>query len=131
VASRALLLLLALAAIGFLALGLRQADDQRRALAAVLPQRQLSPAQADRARRLLDRAGQAYPGVEPELLRGILQLDLGQPRQAARTLLDVVHREPQNIEAWAWLANAARDAHDTALLARARARILVLRPPVR
>jgi Flp pilus assembly protein TadD len=91
-----------------------------------------APSAAARARAdtLLTRVERLNPDQRPELYRAVLQAREGDRRGALRTLQAATRAEPQNLEAWALLASAAR-GYDAPLAARATARARELAPPVR
>jgi hypothetical protein len=75
----------------------------------------------------LDRASFLNPDQTVDILRAGLSLRRGRSDEARQTLLDVVRREPENLEAWTAIAiGFART--DPALADRARAAIRRLSP---
>jgi predicted Zn-dependent protease len=129
VPARIALLTVAVAALIWFAFGVRQARDERAASAIVSRLGALSPDQADRAAAALDRAGTLNPDAHVDVLRAELALHRHDVASARRILDGVVRHEPQDIEAWALLADALRRS-DPAAAAAARARVLRLAPPV-
>jgi predicted Zn-dependent protease len=115
---------------GWLGAGLYEWRNQDRAEEIIRPAERVTPAQADRADRLLRRAQRLNPDQVLEIDRGIAALEAGRAAKARRILLGVTRAEPENIEAWAWLRNAADSAGDRALFRLATRRIAELRPPV-
>jgi hypothetical protein len=129
VIARIAVVLFALAVAGWLALGFVQARAERQAEEVALPLRQLSPGELARARDLLDRAGTLNPDPQRDITRGILLIDQNRHAAAARAFLEVTRREPENIEAWSWVQNAARD-RDPRLARLVEERMRELRPPL-
>jgi predicted Zn-dependent protease len=127
---RAALGLIAAAVVAWFAVGIVQSHDEQRAEAIVSTLRLLSPAQASRARGLLDDANLLNPDfADLGIVRAQLQLGQGRRAAAQRTLASVVRREPENIAAWDLLASAApagSATHRSAL-----AHVYELAPPVR
>lgn len=121
--------LLCLAVAAWLAAGLGPVRDEAKAVALVNGPRAPSPATVDRAERLLVRASDATSSREPDLRRAELLLFADRDAAAARVALTVVRDEPDNVEGWTVLAQAAPGT-DPALAARARARLRVLSPRV-
>lgn len=128
--ARVALLLLALVACAWFALGVRQAVRTEGARAIVVHVPVPPPARLDRAAALLRDAGWLNPDAEVDLLRARLALDRRDLRGAARILAGVVRREPSNVEAWAGLALVAR-RYDARTYRRASAEVRRLAPPVR
>ena len=120
---------LAVVAVAWFALGIRQAHDTSAAAAVVTGTSRLADSQARHVRGLLDAAGQLNPDSQVDVLRG--ELDLGQgDRAAARQVLErVVAKEPDNALAWEWLARASVGDLREFYVAALRIRELV--PPVR
>ena len=127
--ARIALALVALVIAGWLAVEAigAHAETQLRAIAFAGS----APDRATRARAdtLLARAERLNPDQRPELYRAVLQSREGDRRGALRTLAAVTRAEPENLEAWALLAEAAR-GYDAGLAARAAARSRELAPPV-
>jgi predicted Zn-dependent protease len=111
---------LSVIACAWFVLGVRQAHEIGAATAIVSQQGPLRPAQVSQARSRLNAAGTLNPDLEVDVLRARLVLDLGDPPGARAILDSVVRREPQNLEAWIWLARAARGDPATFKLAIAR-----------
>jgi hypothetical protein len=107
VPTRAALVVLALAAAGWLASALPGARDEVRATA--LGQQSggtLSPPERRRAIALLDAARRGRPdSVVVPREAGLLVLD-GRPRAAVRLLRPLLRAEPENATAWTVLAVA-------------------------
>lgn len=127
--TRAVLAVACLACAAWLFSGLAPLRDQAAAIALVSGPAKPSPATVDRADALLRDAAASTPSREPDLRRAELFLFAGRNTAAARAALAVVREEPENVEGWTVVAQAAaRD--NAALAARARARLRVLSPPV-
>ena len=91
--------------------------------------RRITAAERERANAYLEDAKTLSASAEPDIYRSVLFGYRGDRLTATRILLDVVEREPENVEAWGWLEAATR-GRDEALNARARARIRVLNPAI-
>jgi predicted Zn-dependent protease len=128
--ARVALVTAAIGVAAWLGVGVYEWRNQDRAEELIRPAARATPAQADRADRLLRRAQRLNPDQGLEINRGIAALEAGRAAKARRILLGVTRAEPQNIEAWAWLRNAADAAGDRALFGLATRRIAELRPPV-
>jgi Flp pilus assembly protein TadD len=127
VAVRVGLVIVAAAAIVWLALGFRASRLEARGIdLATRPKPLVAPS----LRALID-AEANNADSRPFLLQGELFIFAGQPRRAIAPLEEVVRREPQNFEGWRLLANAAASSGDKGLAARAAARATALSPPVR
>jgi hypothetical protein len=126
--ARAGMIILALVVCAWFALGIRQTRDTARATAIVASANTPSAAQAAHARSLLRAAGTLNPDLQLDVLRGQLALLRGNNRSATRILEGVVAQEPQNAEAWVYLARAAFDVnrHEFGIAAQ---RIAQLDPP--
>jgi predicted Zn-dependent protease len=124
VLARALLLVLALAAAGWLASGYPGARDEARA---VYGSARTDPPEAI---RLLDAARARRPDstVVPRLA-GLLVLS-GRPDRAIALLRPLVRAEPDNATAWAVLAIALSRTDPVAARAAQRRRVALV-PPVR
>jgi Flp pilus assembly protein TadD len=116
------------AAVVWLALGLRASRLEARGIA--LATANPSPAVVPASLQALKDAEQNNADTQPLLLQGELFIFVGQDARAIPPLLAVVRREPENFEAWRLLSNAADAAHNPALAARAQHQTLVLSPPV-
>jgi predicted Zn-dependent protease len=123
VLQRVLLIVVAVAACGWLATGLYSARLQTRA-----EHPHPGDSVADR-RDMLDRAAFLNPSVELKLRDAQIVLEAGDPDEAARLLRDVVRREPDNRFAWAGLAQALGSS-DPAGARRALSALRRLSPPV-
>jgi hypothetical protein len=106
-AARAIVALVALAACAWFALGARQAISLRRAEAIINAQPFTTARRARTAESLLNEAATLNPDRQVSIDR--TQILLERRRQvAARRIAGAVTRdEPQNIEAWLWLAHAS------------------------
>lgn len=130
IAVRAAIVVLAVAAIAWLAIALqasRAQDELARLVAAPDP-----PAAADlaRARELRADAERGVPGERPSLLEATLLVQAEDAARAADVLRHTVAAEPENGEAWLLLSRAADATGDDALAARARERVRALAPEV-
>lgn len=125
--SRASILLVAVVACAWFALGARQAHEVARATIIIVERP--TAAQAQTATSLLESAGTLNPDLEVDVLRGRLALDRGELPTARRILEGVVRREPKNLEAWIWLARASGGAPSTFVLAVKRVASLLPKVP--
>jgi hypothetical protein len=123
-AARLVVIVLALAAAGFLTVqerGARAAD----AISHAAPTGKPTARQLRTAREEVKTAGRWNPDTDPSINFGILQAFAGDYRAAGATFAAVARKEPQNAQAWALLSvTAARYDSDLAATARARARAL-------
>jgi hypothetical protein len=131
IALRTALVLLALAAGGWLAVQERAAHAQKEldAIAFGPPAKERGAAELTRARPLLRANRRLNPDLRPDLDEAILLGRAGRDADAVAVLRRTVAAEPEYLEAWALLARAAQKV-DPALAARARDRLRVLAPPV-
>lgn len=120
---RAALIVVAVAACGWLAAGLWSARLQTRA---EHPER--GDNVADR-RDMLERAAFLNPSVELDLREAQILLEAGSADEAAALLRDVLRREPDNRYAWAGLVQALGPS-DRAGTRRALSELRRLVPPV-
>ena len=127
---RVLLVLLALLAGGWLVVQERaaRAESELEAIA-FDPGGALGPETVARAEDLLRADRRLNPDRRPDLYEAVVLGRAGRTREAIAVLRRTVAAEPENLEAWALLARAAR-TEDPALAARARARQRELAPPV-
>jgi len=125
---RALLVAAAVLVCAWFALAARQAHDTAHAQAIVAGSTQLGPAEARRAASLLDAAGFLNPDRQVDLVRAQLDLERGLPAQANAVAAVLVRAEPENVQAWLWVAAHALHVHDQT---RALDTIARLVPPVR
>jgi cytochrome c-type biogenesis protein CcmH/NrfG len=105
VAQRVLLIVVAVAACGWLAAGLYSSRLQTRA-----EHPHPGDSVADRV-DMLDRAAFLNPSVELKLREAQIVLEAGDAGRAASLLREVVRREPDNRYAWAGLAQALGPSH--------------------
>jgi predicted Zn-dependent protease len=127
-AVRVVLVLVALVAVAWLAVGLRSArlaQEGRGGAQAKLER--LSPAQVAHRQDLLRRSLAHNADADPLVRQAALLAFMGRPAAGVPLLRQVVEREPENYDAWAQLA-AATARSDPALSRRARARALELNP---
>lgn len=128
--ARAALLVIALAAIGWLALGLRSYGDEVQAEHIAGRTATLHNLAAQRrALNLLDRARRHDPDQGLALEQAGLLFKANRLRAGIRVLEHVVVDEPDNVSAWGML-QLATVRIDPALSARAGARARKLAPPV-
>ena len=99
--------LCALSVAAWFAIGTRQAHGTDGATAIVTSARTISAAQARRADALLHEAELLNPDQEVSILRGAAILEAGHELAAQRIFEAVTRAEPQNLEAWLWLARAS------------------------
>ena len=123
VLQRALMIVVAVAACGWLAAGLYASHFQDRA-----EHWQPGDSVADR-REMLDRARFLNPSTEPALREAQILLQKGDTKTATALLRDVVRREPDNRFAWAGLAQVLGPT-DPAGARRALSQLRRLVPPV-
>ena len=126
-AERTVVALVALAAAGWLGLGLHSSRLEAEGRAAAKAAARAPDARAGEARRLLTRSRRHNADASPLLLEAGLLNAIGRPRDALPLAREAVRREPENLEAWLLLERAAR-GEDPALARRARARALELNP---
>ena len=130
--ARVAVLVVATVACAWFVLGIRQAHEIARATSIVSQQGPPAPAQARTAASLLHSAGTLNPDLEVDVLRGRLALARDDLPAARRILESVVHREPQNLEAWIWLARASSGSPSAFRLAVSRIKTLLPNvPPTR
>jgi predicted Zn-dependent protease len=114
---------LALLACAFFGLGIRQSHDLD-AATAIASAAHPSAAQAAHAERLLDSAGTLNPDRTVQITRAQLVLARGQAAHARAILADVIHDEPQNLDAWILMVRASADDRSEREIAFARALVL-------
>jgi Tfp pilus assembly protein PilF len=129
IAVRAVIVLIAVAAITWLAAGVAatRAQDELRAL--VSGTERPTAAQIARADELRRAAERATPGQRAALMEATLRLKGADAAGARRVLERTVRKEPDNAEAWLLLARATED-DDPAGSERAMARVRALAPDV-
>jgi cytochrome c-type biogenesis protein CcmH/NrfG len=127
VIERVAVVVVALAAAAFLAVGYTaaRAEDDLARLNVGTPRP--GPADVARARDLAATAGRATPGERGAILEAEILRRAGEAAAATRLLQAAVEREPENAEAWLGLS---RVATDPALRRRAAQRVRELVPPV-
>jgi predicted Zn-dependent protease len=130
IAARVALVLLALAAGGWLAVQERaaRAEEELTTLAFDTEGR-LGAAEVRRIEQLLRVDRRLNPDRRPDLVEAFLLLRRGRQAEAVALLRRTVRAEPESVEAWALLARAAARV-DPRLAAAARARLRELAPPV-
>ncbi len=129
--ARVAVLVAAVAATAWFAIGIRQAIDTSRAIALINGPSHLSATEARRASSLLDSASTLNPDRTIDILRGHLAIDQGHNAAALAILEPVTRAEPQNLSAWVQLAYAAARAGDRATLERAGHEVSQLFPKQR
>lgn len=118
---RLLVLLVAVMAALWFAVGLRDAKLQSQAITLLVS----AHPQTTRALALLDDAETLNVSTTPDLLRASAYWTQGQPVRAIATLRAVVHAHPENVSAWGLLARYLTD-RDPAAAAVAKNRAAVL-----
>jgi predicted Zn-dependent protease len=128
VLARVLVAVVAVAALAWLALNLRDLnrfeDGERLALAP-----NTTRSQVDEAARLLKDSRFLNPDTRPMITEGAMLVARGDAREGRALLEKAVRREPDNVVAWAVLAAATRRL-DPGRSRQARARAVELSPPV-
>ncbi len=113
VLARGAVLVFAVLACAWFALGIRQAHDTGRASSILQgPTRSLSAAHANQAASLLHDAAFLNPDVTVKLLRAQLAADRGNKSQAESIALSAALQEPDNVQAWFALARHSPQAKD-------------------
>lgn len=105
-AARIVLIVVALVACAWFALGIRQAHDLSAAEAIAGAANAPGRVQLAHARALLDAAATLNPDSAVDITRGQLDVEVGDFTAARRILDGVVAREPENVQAWLALASA-------------------------
>jgi predicted Zn-dependent protease len=127
VAARIALVVLALAAAGWLAAAYPGARDEARARALLQrPVAQLTPAERARALKLLEAARRARPDGAVIVQEASLLFQTGRRAQAVALLRPHLRREPDDVAGWTVLALA-----DPRFAAEAHRQQQRLAPPVR
>jgi hypothetical protein len=111
-------------------LGAVQTRDQDKATALIQRSGTPDPALTARILHLLTVAGTLNPDRDIDLLRAQALDRAGHTAAAVRVAQSVARAEPQNANAWVVLGFVAERA-DPTLARAARARVLMLAPPVR
>jgi predicted Zn-dependent protease len=122
-------LVVAVAASAWFALGVVQSIDTTRATAIVSSSAPMTAQRAQHVRSLLDTAQTLNPDLTVKILRGELASELNQPARAVALLESVTASEPLNADAWVTLARVALH-HDTPALERAVAQLGRLDPKI-
>jgi predicted Zn-dependent protease len=118
--------LVALVVCAWFALGARQAVNTSRASSIISGAGRMSSAEVHKAFTFLDDAGTLNPDRQVDILRGRAFLARRNAQAARRVLTAVTRAEPQNVEAWLWLARAS--GTNAALLADSLERVRALEP---
>lgn len=127
--TRGAMLVSALAACAWFVLGLRQTHEIDKATSILSQQHAPTAAQSRTAGSLLNSAGTLNPDLEVDVLRARLALSRGEPHTARTIMQSVVRREPQNLEAWIWLARSSVGSPATFRLAAVRVQQLLPHVP--
>jgi predicted Zn-dependent protease len=122
-------LALALVVCAWFALGVRQATSLTHAEAIIYAQPYTTAARARVAEALLDEAGWLNPDRQVEIDRAHILLERHDPKAALPIAESVVGAEPQNIQAWLWLAHS--EETDPAMVLHAIRRAQALDPLAR
>ena len=129
--ARSVLLLVALAAAGWLASSYPGARDEARAdEIRPGPDGRLTPAQIATAIDLLTTAQRARPDSTLRPRLSGMHLSAGRPERAAALVRELTEREPENVTAWTVLALALAET-DPEGARRAQERQRALAPPPR
>jgi hypothetical protein len=109
-AIRVLLLLASLAAIGWSIAAMRATDAFNDAvrITGLIQFGAAQPGDRERARDAIERSRQFGPDTRAMRAEAFLLLATGQPRRAAARAQDVIRREPESLDAWGILYEAAR-----------------------
>ena len=118
----------ALIVCAWFALGARQAIDTQRASAIASAGTTATAAQEREVSSLVRAARLLNPDKLPDVLLGRVELEHRDYARARRVLESVVRSEPQDIQAWLWLAGAS--AGHPALAAQALGQLHTLDPRV-
>jgi hypothetical protein len=116
----------ALVVCAWFALGFVESHELSAATAAVSSAR---PLDVSHVRSLLSDASTLNPDRSVDIVRAQLLVRQGRLAAARRVLESVVQAEPDNLEAWYWVAKASPDQPRLFLLALLRIR--QLEPPIR
>jgi Tetratricopeptide repeat len=128
VVQRTALLVLAAAAVAWLAFAYRDARLEARGIEISFnPIARLTPAKVDEAVDLFERSREGNPDTRPLQLEADLLWRTGHLERARRLLEDVVRREPENHDGWALLA-AVTARSDPSRSAEARRQARALNP---
>ncbi len=115
---------MAIVACVWFALGIRQAHDVSRATSLISSGAVSSDAGYHRALDSLQAASTLNPDREVDILRGEATFEHSDPLAAQRILRAVTRSEPENLEAWLWLAKSAGTDRQLAFNALLRVRAL-------
>jgi hypothetical protein len=126
--ARVSVVILALVASAWFALGFRQAHDLG-AAESIVASGSITPHQASRVNGLLNSAATLNPDQRVNLTRAQLAFDRGDGRRAITLIEQVTKAEPENLLAWDELAKAS--GHDPHLLPIAFRHLRELHPPTR
>lgn len=99
--------IIALAACVWFALGVRQAVSLSRAEAIIDAHPFTNAARASEVESLLNEAATLNPDRQVAIARTQILLERRHELAARRTITAVTRAEPQNVEAWIWLAHAS------------------------
>lgn len=128
--ARISLVALALCACAWFGLGAVQSHATDQATNIVSGSGTLAPAQANRARSLLDTAGTLNPDRSIDVLRARLAAREGRTAEAIAILRRTVAAEPLNLSAWLALAQTAL-GHDPAVVKLTIPHLAALDPKLR
>jgi hypothetical protein len=123
--ARVALLVVAVAAVGWLAVSVGSSRAQNELIDLGVPGHGADPTR-ERVHALADRARLLSRDRRADLAEGVALRRIGDTAGAVRLFERVAREEPENVEAWGLLA---RDA-GPALAAEARRRLRALAPPV-
>jgi hypothetical protein len=129
-AVRVVLVAFAVVTCTWFGLGIRQAEDQSRAVALMGQPGTPSAAKTAHTLQMLDNAGDLNPDRQIDLLRVQAEQRGGMDASAVRIAEAVVRAEPQNASAWVVLGFAT-ERSDPALARLAHERVRELVPPVK
>jgi hypothetical protein len=125
---RGALLAISVLVAAWFGIGVLQARDTAHATQNLSSGGRLSQARAHQTASELRDAGFLNPDRQVEILRGQLYLNQGNEPAARSLLIRLVKAEPDNLNAWIWLARAS--VHDLKWFYSAAFRIRQLVPPV-
>jgi hypothetical protein len=118
----------ALVVCAWFAIGAMQAIDTQRATAIVTRGATATAAQVREVRSLVRDARFLNPDRQPEVLLGQIEVERHHYAQARRVLEPVILSEPENLQAWLFLAETANRDHR--LLRQALQHLHTLEPRV-
>jgi thioredoxin-like negative regulator of GroEL len=125
---RAAFVVLSLLACVWFSIAIRQAHDTARASAIVSDGAPTGARQEREVSSLVDAARLLNPDKEIDVLLGEAEIEHGDYLRARHVLEAVTRSEPENIEAWLWLAHSA--TNDRSLLFIALLHVRQLDPPI-